>query len=87
MDEGQALSPRQGDKVHSGSGAEHDRRFVTIGPLALFSTETGDAWMLDPTDQLAARLARDGDPESIDFQESETHFAIRWKGTYLPYQS
>jgi hypothetical protein len=62
--------------------AEHDGRFVTIGPLALFSTETGDAWMLEPTDQLAARLARDGDPEPIDFEESDTNFAISWKGTY-----
>jgi hypothetical protein len=62
--------------------AEHDGSFVTIGPLAFFSTEAGDAWMLDPTDQLAARLARDGDPEPIDFQESDTNFAISWKGSY-----
>ena len=26
--------------------AEHDARLVTIGSLALFSTETGDAWLL-----------------------------------------
>jgi hypothetical protein len=25
--------------------AEYAGRFVTIGPLALFSTETGDAWL------------------------------------------
>jgi hypothetical protein len=62
--------------------AEHDGRFVTIGPLALFSTETGDAWMLDPSDQLAARLARDGDPEPIDLEETDTTFAIGWKGKY-----
>ena len=62
--------------------AEHDGRLVTIGPLALFSTATGDAWMLDPTDQLAARLARDGDPEPIEFEETDTNFAISWKGTY-----
>jgi len=62
--------------------AEHDRRFVTIGPLVLFSTETGDAWMLDPSDQLAARLARDGDPEPIDLEETDTTFAIGWKGNY-----
>ncbi len=60
--------------------AEHDGRFVTIGPLVLFSTETGDAWILDPADQLAARLARDGDPEAIDFEEADTNFAIGWKG-------
>jgi hypothetical protein len=38
---------------------------VTVGPLALFSTDTGDAWLLDPEDHLAARLARDGDPEDV----------------------
>ena len=36
--------------------------FVTIGPLVFFSTETGDAWMLELSNQLAARLARDGNP-------------------------
>lgn len=62
--------------------AQYDARFVSIGPLVFFSTETGDAWMLDPSDHLAARLARDGDPEPIDFQESDTNFAIGWKGNY-----
>jgi hypothetical protein len=33
--------------------AAYDARFVTVGPLVFFSTETGDAWMLDPSDQLA----------------------------------
>ena len=40
--------------------AEHDGRIVGLGPLVLFSTDTGDAWILDPADQLAhlhARLA------------------------------
>jgi hypothetical protein len=60
--------------------AQYDASFVTAGPLVFFSTETGDAWMLDPSDQLAARLARDGDPEPIDFRESDTNFAIGWKG-------
>ena len=62
--------------------AEHDGCLVTIGPLVLFSTETGDAWMLDPSDRLAARLARDGDPEPIDLQETESNFTIGWKGRY-----
>ena len=62
--------------------AAYDARFVTVGPLVFFSTQTGDAWMLDPSDQLAARLARDGDPEPIDFQETDTNFAIGWKGNY-----
>ena len=32
--------------------------------------------------QLAARLARDGDPEPIDLGETDTNFAIDWKGNY-----
>ncbi len=62
--------------------AAHDGRVVTAGKLVLFSTETGDAWLLDPTDHLAARLARDGDPEALDFQETDTSFKIAWPGTY-----
>ena len=62
--------------------AEHDGRFVTVGSLALFSTDTGDAWLLDAEDHLAARLARDGDPEDIHFEETDTRFAIGWKGQY-----
>ena len=64
------------------SAANHDGRFVTVGPLILFSTDTGDAWLLDPADHLAARLARDGDPEPIHFEETNTNFAIDWKGNY-----
>ena len=62
--------------------AEHDPRWVTVGPLALFSTETGDAWLLDSEDHLAVRSARDGDPEDVYFEETETRFAIGWKGKY-----
>ena len=62
--------------------AEHDARLVTVGPLVLFSTETGDAWLLDPADSLAARVARDGDPEDVHFEETDTNFAIGWKCNY-----
>jgi hypothetical protein len=62
--------------------ADHTLRMVTIGQLILFSTETGDAWLLEVTDKLAARLARDGDPEPIHLEETDTGFAIGWKGQY-----
>src|ERR1700747_1955498 len=62
--------------------ADYDGRIVTIGQLVLFSTETGDAWLLDPADRLAARLARDGDSERIHIEETDTTFAIGWKGRY-----
>ena len=62
--------------------ADHSGRVITIGQLILFSTETGDAWLLDPTDRLAAPLARDGDPEPIHIEETDATFAIDWKGHY-----
>ncbi len=41
--------------------ADYDSRIVTIGQLILFSTKTGDAWLLDPADQLARKAgSRDG---------------------------
>jgi hypothetical protein len=62
--------------------ADHDGRIVTIAQLILFSTDTVDAWLLDVTDKLAARLAMDGDPEPIYLEETDTSFAIEWKGHY-----
>ena len=62
--------------------AEHDERVVSFGQIVLFSTESGDAWLLDASDQLALRVARDGDPEPIQTEDSETTFAIGWKGQY-----
>jgi mevalonate kinase len=62
--------------------AGYDGRVITVGQLVLFSTETGDAWLLDPADQLATRLARDGDPEPVHIEETDTTFAIGWKGHY-----
>ena len=56
--------------------ADHDGRIVSIGQLILFSTDTGDAWLLDPADRLAARLARDGESEPIHIEETDTTFAI-----------
>jgi hypothetical protein len=62
--------------------AEHDGRVVTIGQLVLFSTASGDAWLLSPADHLATRLARDGDPLPVHIVDTETHFTIGWQGQY-----
>jgi hypothetical protein len=62
--------------------AQHDGRIVTLGQLLLFSTETGDAWLLDPSDQLATPLARDGEVLSVHIEETDTSFAIGWTGAY-----
>jgi hypothetical protein len=62
--------------------ALHDGRFVSVGPLALFSTESGDAWLLDPAERLATRLARDGEPEPVHIEETEANFVVAWTGHY-----
>lgn len=62
--------------------AERRGCIVTIGPLLLFSTESGDAWILDPGDHLATRIAEEGAPTPVHIEETETRFAIGWQGTY-----
>ena len=49
--------------------ARQDGRIVTVGQLILFSTETGDAWLLDKEDGFAAPLTRDGDPEVVHIED------------------
>ena len=80
----EGASFRLADEVRSiqGRAAEHDGRIVALGQLVLFSTKTGDAWLLDPANQLAARLAREGEIEPIHIEETDTRFAIGWKGRY-----
>ena len=62
--------------------ARHEGRIVTLGQLIFFSTETGDAWLLDSEDGLAVPLARDGDPEPIHIEETDASFSIEWRGNY-----
>jgi hypothetical protein len=62
--------------------SQYDSRIVTFGPLLLFSTETGDAWMLDPSDQLATPLARDGDTLTVHIEDTPNNFAVEWRGSY-----
>jgi hypothetical protein len=49
---------------------------------APFSTETGDAWIIERDDHLALRLARDGDQEPFHIEETDSSLAIDWKGHY-----
>src|ERR1700731_1498688 len=62
--------------------ADHDGRVVTIGQIVLFSSQTGDAWIIDRDDHLALRLARQGDPEPFHIEETDSSFSIEWKGHY-----
>ena len=59
-----------------------DSRVVRLGGLVFFSTQTGDAWVLDPEDNLALCLARNGERQSFSILETPTNFEIEWEGEY-----
>lgn len=61
-----------------GRAAQYDSRVVTLSGLVFFSTETGDAWMLDPADGLALCLARDGSELTVNIVETPEQFAVEW---------
>lgn len=60
----------------------HDARVVTLGHLVFFSSDTGDAWMLDPEDGYARCLARDGKRLPKGITETRERFAIEWNADY-----
>jgi hypothetical protein len=57
-------------------------RVVGLGPLILFSTDTGDAWLLDWQDERALCLARGGVAQDVNITETESQFAIEWTSDY-----
>lgn len=59
--------------------ARRDARVVTIGPLLFFSTDTGDAWALEPENGMARCLARDGKRLPSGIQETRDNFAVEWE--------
>ena len=38
--------------------------------------------MLDPADQLATPIAREGEPMPVHIEDTDTNFAVAWMGTY-----
>lgn len=65
-----------------GRAADRDARVVSLGPLLFFSTETGDAWVLDPADGLARCLAKDGEPLPAGIVETPDSFTVDWNARY-----
>jgi hypothetical protein len=61
---------------------QRETRVVGLGPLVFFSTETGDAWLLDHEDELGLCLARDGSPQPVNITESKKDFSIHWTCRY-----
>ncbi|MBU0559653.1 MAG: hypothetical protein KKD86_13185 [Bacteroidetes bacterium] len=60
----------------------NDSRVVKLGSLVLFSTQTGDAWILDTQDKLALCLARYGERQPFTITETNTNYSIGWNLEY-----
>lgn len=73
--------PREIDYIVR-SAAERDARYVAIGGLVFFSTESGDAWMLDTEDSLALCLACDGEAQPVNIVDDEKTTAVEWDRTF-----
>ena len=59
-----------------------DGRVVAIGQFVFFSTATGDAWLLEPGEQLALELARHGEEQAFTILETPHNVAIEWALAY-----
>ena len=55
---------------------------VRLGPLVFFSTQTGDAWVLDPSEGYALCIARNGEKQTVHVVETDRSFEIGWSHTY-----
>jgi len=64
------------------SAREGISRVVGLGSLVLFSSQTGDAWMLDPENELGLCLLKDSEQQPHEIGETDERFAIRWAGRY-----
>jgi hypothetical protein len=65
-----------------GRAAASKSRMVTLGSLVFFSTETGDAWLLDPQERSSLCLAREGSPMPVQVLETEQSFSIGWDSKF-----
>ena len=65
------------------SARRGEAKVVTVGKLLFFCTAEGDAWVLDPEDNLALPLAEQGEPLPHRIMETPTSFAVEWKAQYV----
>ncbi|MBA7535765.1 hypothetical protein ES705_28023 [subsurface metagenome] len=60
-----------------------DGRIVRLNELILFSTQTGDAWILDSDDNYAICLVRDGEKQKCKIIDTQTQFGFDWDYQYM----
>ncbi|MFH0997932.1 MAG: hypothetical protein V1844_20890 [Pseudomonadota bacterium] len=61
---------------------QREARLLTLGRLIFFSTETGDAWILDPDEARARCLSLDGEKQPIAIHEATAGLGFDWDSEY-----
>ena len=61
---------------------ERQTRILMLGKLLLFSTESGDAWLLEPADGQSLCLVRDGEKQPVAITETPGGYGIEWNSGY-----
>ncbi len=64
---------------HAAAGVSH---VIRLDSLVMFSTDTGDAWLLDPEEGVALMLARGGERLPTRIFETGTTFSVEWTHNY-----
>lgn len=64
-------------------GLINDARKVQLGELVLFSTQTGDAWLLDTKDNLAICLLKNKIKQKYKIIDTPTQFGFDWDFKYF----
>jgi hypothetical protein len=59
-----------------------DSRLMSLGSFILFSTDMGDAWLLEQREMLALCLMQDGEEQPYIIQDTPQRFAVGWNATY-----
>lgn len=62
---------------------KEDSRKVQLGGLLLFSTRTGDAWILDIEDNLAICLMHGKEKQNYKIIDTPTQFGFDWDYKYF----
>lgn len=62
---------------------KEDSGKVQLGGLLLFSTQTGDAWILDRNDNLTICLVRGKEKQKFQVIDNPTQFGFDWDFKYF----
>ena len=65
------------------TGMKKQQAFRELGVFLLFSTQAGDAWLLEVTDCDCVQLVRGGEAIDVSIEESAETIVVDWSHTFI----